>query len=170
MTDGNDSPFIEDDTHPSPEPPAGYGAYLVRDWDYYIVAQAEAVTIRDGTENELFFEYGGGGIAVVRRPRYPGELSHLFLPVGYLLPDAVARLQAKPVPSVVTSLPPRRRIVFRFHEEPLPPGAPAGSRAYRGDFETFVFTGLVTGITGHPGDRFRVQRGQRGRNSQGAGG
>jgi hypothetical protein len=152
-------PFIEVDRSPSLAVPAGYQAYVVRDWDHYIVAQAEAVTIRDGSRNELFFEYGAGGILTARMPRYPGELSHLFLPTGYALPDDVARLRARPVPEVVQSRPPGRRMEIRFREEPLPPDALPGSRAYRGEFETLVISGVVTGISGRSGSGFVFERG-----------
>jgi hypothetical protein len=147
-------PFIEIDRSPNVVVPPGYNAYIVRDWDHYIVARAEAVTIRDGSHDELFFEYGDGGILTARKPQYPGELSHLFLPIGYDLPDAVAILRAQPIPDVLVSQPPRLRVPIRFREEPLPPGAPPGSRAYRGEFDSFVFRGVVTGITGHANGGF----------------
>ncbi|MDB5071709.1 MAG: hypothetical protein JWM87_2820 [Candidatus Eremiobacteraeota bacterium] len=142
-------PFIEIDRRPNVVVPPGYKAYIVRDWERYIVARAEAVTIRDGSRNELFFEYGDGGILTARKPEHPGELSHLFLPIGYDLPDAIAKLRAQPIPDVIASWPARPRVPIRFREEPLPPGAPLGSRAYRGEFDSFVFRGVVTGITGH---------------------
>lgn len=49
---------------------------------------------------------------------------------------------------------PRRKTHFRFREEPVPAHAPPGSKAYRGDFETFVITGLVTGISGRSDSGF----------------
>jgi hypothetical protein len=154
-------PFIEVDLHPAILPPPGYRAYLARDWDHYMVVQAEAVSIDPDSpkRSDLFFDYGGGGIITARRPAYPGELSHLFLPTGFVMPQEVAQLRARPVPAVVTPLAPRRRIAIRFREESLPPGSSPGSRAYRGDFETFVFTGMVTGITGHPDRGFTFDSG-----------
>lgn len=117
-----------------------------------MVVQAEAISIAPGspTRRDLFFDYGGGGIITARRPAYPGEESHLFLPEAFIVPEEVLQLRAKPVPAVLTPPGPRKKIAIRFREEPRPPGSPPGSRAYRGDFETFVFTGTVTGITGHP--------------------
>ncbi len=154
-------PFIEADPHPAIQPPPGYRAYLARDWDHYMVVRAEAVSIAPGSpqRTDLFFDYGDGGIITARRPAYPGELSHLFLPTGFVMPQEVAQLRAKPVPAVVTPLAGRKRITIRFREERPPPGSPPGTRAYRGDFETFVFTGMVTGITGHPDRGFTFDPG-----------
>jgi hypothetical protein len=154
-------PFIELDPHPAIPPPPGYRACLARDWDYYMVVQAEAVSIapQSPTRRDLFFDYGGGGIITARRPAYPGEESHLFLPEGFVVPQEVMLLRAKPVPAALTRPGPRKKISIRFREESLPPGAAPGSRAYRGDFETFVFRGTVTGITGHPKGGFTFNRG-----------
>ena len=162
LLDESDLPFLEVDPHPAIQPPAGYRAYLARDWDRYMVVQAESVTIwpDSPTGKDLWFEYAGGDdILTVRRPRYPGELSHLFLPMSVVLPDEVARLRARPVPTVLTAPKPKRRMPVRFREEPLPAGAEPGSKAYRGEFVTFVYSGIVTGITGKPEGGFTFNPG-----------
>ncbi len=146
-------PVIEPDPSPHIKVPKGYSAYVLRDWHRYVVIRAQSVDVHDDDlrlPGELFFVYGiGDGIRVSRRPKYPGELSHVLLPSSYALPEAVKALRA---PQPPTHLPPVVRTTkpapWLFEPEPLPASAPRGARAYRAVIEGVRVTGTVLGIDG----------------------
>jgi hypothetical protein len=157
-------PLIEPDPQPTVRVPKGYKAYILRDWHRYIVARASTVEALDDDvhlAHELSFHYGvGDGIRELRRPKYPGEVSHIFLPVAFTLPDVVRALRAQPVPSSV-SVSPRRASTVVFEPDTLPPGSPPGTKAYRGTFDGFSMSGTVTGISGTPGNGFSFAEGSQ---------
>jgi hypothetical protein len=150
-------PLIEPDPHPSVQAPSGYRAYLLREWHRYVVLRAESVQVRDDDlhlPDELVFHYGrGGGVQAARRPKFAGEVSHVFLPDTFSLPEAVRALRAKPIPRALPSFT-RQPVSVLFEEETPPAGSPTGAKAYRAVIPGFVFTGTITGISGTPDNGF----------------
>ncbi len=161
-TMANDTPpLIESDPNPPVATPSGYRAYVLRDWNRYMVAAASSVASLDDDRHvpgEAYFDFVK--FYVIRPPKFVGEVSHIFLPASYVLPPEIRALRAKPIPVSLPSYD-AKPISFKFQEETPPPGAPTGSRAYFANLRTIRYTGTVTGITPLPGGGFKFAAGSK---------
>lgn len=164
-------PLVELDKQPKPAP-AGYQWYIVRDWQHVYAGKALGVARGETTHptfaaDELIFKQSANATLHRRRPRSPGEISHILLPVSFQLPPDVAALTVGPPP---VEIPPKQAVdpsSMVFREEPLPPGTPAGYKAYTFVHPGLVYAGTATSLQGDAssfvlsGPDLTVRRAQR---------